>query len=776
MGGTRCVGVLACVVVLAGAIPPTGGSAQTSRSARVEGDLVEEATTRRQYPIRVAPARIQVDGVLDDAGWDGALGVELPHEVRPAENGTARVTTACRMTYDADALYIGCEAADPDPGRIRAYVADRDGIDGHDRVVVTLDPFNDQRRAFQFGISALGVQYDAVMAQQGVGGRDDGPDAQPVDPSWDAIWDSSGRITDEGYVVEAAIPFSALRFPTPAGPATWGVYVSRWWPRSTDTELRSVPWDRSNSCELCQAGEMTGLEGITPGANIQLTPTLTTSRTDRRPADGGALTTGDTDASPGMDAQWGVTSNLTLNVTANPDFSQVEADVAQLDVNNRFALFFPEKRPFFLEGADFFGTPIQAVFTRAISDPIAGAKVTGKVGDHAVGALVARDAVTNLLMPGAEFSRSTSLDASSTTAVARLRTDIGASSTVGGLFTSRDARGYHNRVGGFDAFYRPRSSVTLQAQALRSDTRYPDAVASAFDQPTDAFGGNAFSVQADWTTRNWMANASASRTDEGFRADAGFVSQSGRQGGNANVRRRWWGGSDRWFSQIRAQVGTWHNRDFLGNQLDGGMWMGLEYFGPGQTHVGIWPNLFMKQYFAGTEFTGITQLFFNASAAPVGALSVNFGGDWGDQVDQANARLGRQLTLRPRVSLRLGRKTDLSLQYSHQRMTRDGGTVFGADLTQLRAVYNFSVRSYLRAVVQYRDTERDAALYTRPISERSRTLFTQLLYSYKLNPQTVLFAGYSDDRDGLIDAQGRDVPLRPLGRTFFLKLGYAFRP
>lgn len=740
--------------------------------------LSSQGVDRPTHAIARARGAIDVDGDLEDAGWEGAAVIPLAFEVAPGENEAAAVRTECRMAYDGDALFLGCEALDPDPDAIRAFVVDRDGIDGHDRVVLTLDTFDDQRRGFQFGVSALGVQYDAVVAQQGTGGPDGGgdPDAEPVDPAWDAIWSSAGRITERGFVIEAAIPFAALRFPRTEGPATWGFYLSRSWPRSVTTELRSVPLDRADACGLCQAAALTGLTGITPGRNVELNPTLTASRMDTRPAAGGALMDGDADPDVGLDARWGITSNLTLNLTANPDFSQVEADVAQLDVNNQFALFFPERRPFFLEGADFFGTPIQAVFTRSISDPVGGAKITGKFGDYGLGLLAARDAVTNLLIPGAERSRQTRLDAPATTVVGRLRGDLGASSNVGALVTSRDGSGYHNRVGGVDALYRPARSVTLQGQLLRSHTRYPGPLARDFGQRADAFAGTAWRTSGNWTTRNWLADANWSWTDEGFRADAGFVNQAGRMGGNVNVRRRWWGGSDTWFSQIRTQVGTWHSRDFEGNQLNGGVWMGLEYFGPGQTYVGFWPNLFMEEYFAGTAYRGLRQYYFSSSASPVGALTLYFGGDVGDRIDFANERLGHQVTLRPSVTLRLGRNTDLNLQHSWQRLTRDGGTVFSADLTQLRAVYNFSTRSYVRAVVQYRETDRNPALYATEVDERSRSVFTQLLYSYKLNPRTVLFAGYSDDRDGWIDPDGRHEPLSPRGRTFFLKLGYAFQP
>lgn len=730
---------------------------------------------RIAYTIGMTNEAVSVDGVLDEAAWSEAAIIPLAWEVAPAENGTPPVETECRLTQDDVNLYLGCTAHDPDPDRIRAYIVDRDGIGAHDRIVLTLDPFNDQRRAFQFGISALGVQYDAVLAQQGAGNPNAGPDAQPIDPSWDAIWASSGRLTDSGYVIEAAIPFRSLRFPGEA--REWGAYLTRWWPRSTNVEVRSAMWDRSDSCVLCQANVVEGVLGGTPGANVQLTPTLTGGRSEVRP--GGRtspLEAQDPDGEFGVDAQWGITSDLTFNLTANPDFSQVEADVAQLDINNRFALFFPEKRPFFMEGADFFGTPIQAVFTRSIADPRAGAKITGKLGDNAVGLLMADDRENRILIPGSQFSRSASLDGGAFSTIARFRRDLGGSSTVGALFTGREGTDYHNRVGGFDAFYRPISSVTLQAQLLRSSTAYPDRIVTELEQPDGEFIGTSSRLSANWNTRTWGARAGAGRTTPDFRADAGFITQAGTRGFDGNLSRLFWGGSDQWFTQLRIEGGFWRTDDFDGNQMNGGIWFGFGYQGPGQLSINVWPNLFMREHFAGTTFDGIEQVFFNVRMAPSGTWSLMLNGNVGEVVDFANARLGYERRITPQLTLRLGRRIETELRHSWLSLNNEGARVFTANLSQVKTVYNFSVRSFLRAIVQYRRTDRSPEQYTSPVDVRSDGFLMQLLYSYKLNPQTVFFLGMSQNGTGYTDIDRLREPLAVQGRTIFLKLGYAWRP
>jgi len=314
-----------------------------------------------------APKAIRVDAVLDDAGWETATRVSLDFETSPGDNASARARTDCLIMADRQALYFACRASDPNSQQIRAFINDRDKADGDDRIALVLDPFNDARRAFVFWVNAIGVQGDAGITQAG-----------SEDASWDAIWSSAGRVTDTGYTIEAAIPFRSLRFPQSAAAQTWGFYFVRRQPRSDLIETRSMKVDRGNSCVLCQANLLTGLQGISPGRNLDIAPTFTSQRSDTRelpstgPFEQGALR-----KDVGVDLRWGLGSNLSLNMSANPDFSQVEADTPQLDANSTFALQVQEKRPFFLEGADLFNTPIPAVFTRSIADPSFGAKYAG---------------------------------------------------------------------------------------------------------------------------------------------------------------------------------------------------------------------------------------------------------------------------------------------------------------------------------------------------------------------------------------------------------------
>ncbi len=743
----------------------TPATAQTSHQTN-DAALLERlrAGDRVAFPITPTTADIRIDGVLSETIWHQALPITLPFETFPGDNTPAPFETTCRVLYDQDHLYFACEAFDPHPEQIRAYITDRDNVGEHDHVALIIDPFNDARRAFDFTINALGVQADGLRDSQG-----------GFDETWDAIWDSAGRITEQGFVVEAAIPFKSLRFPGTEALQTWGMYLERWQPRSQRVHTMSIYWDRSNSCLLCQTNLLNGIEGIRPGRNVEVVPTVTSRRTDERETfPEGKLEAGTLDAELGLDARWSITPNLALNATLNPDFSQVEADVAQLDVNNRFALFFPEKRPFFLEGADFFDTPLDAVFTRTIADPSFGTKLTGKAGANAIGLIAARDEITNLLFPGSQRSSSSTLEEKATTVIGRYRRDIGASSTAGVIYTGREGQDYYNRVGGVDGFVQLAGPLTSRVQYLRSQTHYPDSTAAHHDQPSGRFNGDAFRVQLNYDTRNWDVSSFFQSFHPDFRADAGFMTQVGLRQFDLRGTRRVWGGPDRWYTRLLFTTGGGRREDFEGQRLDQFVFMALGFEGPLQTSLSINPDRFYS-YFEGKDFT-IDRLNTWFSIQPTGYLDFSVFGQFGEAIDFDNVREAGLVRLSPSLDLRLGPAVELGLDHTLQRLSTAGRSIFTANLSQVRAVYNFTTRLFVRTIVQFRHTRRNPDLYTDEVDRISKALFTQLLFSYKLNPQSVIFIGYSDNRLGETDMLYNQIPLTPSDRTVFLKLGYAWRP
>ena len=699
--------------------------------------------------------------MLDEPAWRDALVLELAYELIPGDSTPAPVRTEVLLTHDQRHLYFAFRAHDPDPARIRAHLADRDKIPADDYVGLVLDTFADQRRAFEFEVNPLGVQRDYFRNEVTSGFAIE-------DITWDAIWQSAGRITAGGYEVEAAVPFSSLRFPRLRGEQRWGFTAYRAYPRNVLHVLSLVPTDRNDPCLLCQTDHLHGLAGVTPGRNLEVTPTVTGRRVEVRDGfPGGRLETADDDADAGISVRWGVTPNLSLNATLNPDFSQVEADAAQLDVNTRFALFFPEKRPFFLEGADTFNTPLSAVYTRTVADPSWGLKLSGKEGPHVVGGYVAEDDVTNLLFPANQGSAITTLPGSSRAGVLRYRRDLGASSALGLLWTGREAGEYRNHVYGVDGVVGLSPSDTLQLQALGSRTEYPAELAASFGQPQGSFGGSAFHLRYDHNAQDWTFHTGWERLGRNFRADSGFIPRVDTETLSAGLQRIERRPAGSWFTLFQCGFEASRTELTSGDLSDQAAALVATWQGPLQSTATL--RLAQeKELFAGVLYDQNVQ-GFTLSIQPSGDLTFNLSGDFGDTVDLENQRAADLFRLGPGLNYRLGRHLELDLRYLVERLDVPGGRLYEARLSQAGIVYQLNVRTFVRAILQHFDIRRQVERYLQPVEPSTETLFTQLLLSYKLNPQTVVFLGYSDNHLGLTG-----IDLTRTDRTLFAKVGYAW--
>ncbi|HEX5757686.1 MAG TPA: DUF5916 domain-containing protein [Thermoanaerobaculia bacterium] len=719
------------------------------------------AAARPTYQIRRTDAEIAVDGKLDEAPWQGEPTFELAYETWPRENVKPDVETRFWLTYDSERLYVAVQALDPQPQAIRARLTDRDQAFQDDFVGVVLDTFNDETRAFEFFINPLGVQMD-LLQNEVTGNEDD---------SWDTIWTSSGRVTEEGYVVELAVPFSSIRFPRAQGAQTWGVDALRIHPRDQRRRIGLVPQSRSVNCYLCQGAKLVGVEGVSPGRNIELDPTLTASRTDVREGfPTGRFAEGEVDSDLGLTARWGITPNLTFTGAVNPDFSQVEADAAQLDVNTQFALFFPEKRPFFLEAADLFDTRVQAVHSRNIADPEWGLKLTGKEGKNALGLVVAEDRLSNILIPGPQGSALTSLDDPNTSTILRYRRDLSGASTIGVLYTGREGDEYHNRLAGLDALFRWKGTEAVRIELLASQTEYPLALARDFGQPAGSFDDWGLRAVYQHTDRDKMFYVLHQDMGDGLRADLGFIPQVDFRREQAIYERFFYNEGGR-FSRINfgGQFNdTW---DHDGNRLRRFAEVYASGNGPFQSFfsTGVGGG---DRFFDGRTFDD-RYLWFFGELRPTSWLFMTLDSSIGDDVDFANTRAAEQVRLVPTFRFDVGKHLRLQLAHNWQRLEVDEGELFTANISDLRLTWQFSVRTFLRLVTQYRDVERNAGLYTQRVDPDSEHVFNQVLFSYKLNPQTVLFLGYADDHVGGQAIDSRAVDLTQADRTLFFKVGYA---
>jgi len=708
----------------------------------------------RQIPR--ASSVIVVDGVLDEAAWNQAWCDDMRFEVRPGENVPPPVRTEVLVTYDDQAVYFAFRAHDPDPDAIRARLSPRDNIGPDDWVSVVLDTFNDGRRSFTLVVNPLGVQEDLIESNRG-------------GTAWDGIWESAGRITDWGYVVEMRVPFSTLRFQRTDGRQVWGFDAVRSVPRSVRHHIGYFPRDRNLNCYFCQTVKIEGFEGVAPGRNLEVAPTVTAARTDvREPFPGGGMTPGSTEGDLGVTVRWGMTPNLTLSGTLNPDFSQVEADALRLDLNEPFALSLEEKRPFFQEGSDFFSTHFAIVYTRSIREPAWGAKLTGKENGRTLGAFLVRDDVTNVVLPGSRSSRGATIPGNSTGGALRLAWDLGQAITLGVLATAREGSEYHNGVAGVDGDLRLSANDRIRFQLLGSDTRYPGPVAAEFGQPAGELRDWAGEIRYNRDTRTVDLWAALRVVGEDFRADLGFLPQVDIRRGEVGADRTWIPGDGAlWYTSLNLMGLFRVEETMTGALLAREAQVQFTYEGPMQSHA-VARLLHRRETFAGREYHRREVLLHHCmKPGPSTHLFANL--TVGDQIDFASARLGRRVRVNPGVSHRFGRHLSLDLSGTWERLADGSLELFTAAIAESAVAYHFSTQAFLRAIVQYVDYDSNPDVDRGLADPRSRRLLSQVLFSYMLNPQTVVYVGYSDASLG-----DSVTAITRAQRTFFAKVGYAW--
>jgi Domain of unknown function (DUF5916) len=714
--------------------------------------------------IRRAAGEITVDGKLGDPGWEGAARVDKWFETNPGDSVEPKVAHVGWLAYDDRFFYAAFEFADPEPGQIRAPYAERDNVPGTtDYGGVIIDTRNDRKSAQMFLANPRGIQYDALTN-----------DAAGEDSSPDFFWDSAASITDQGWVLELRIPFSSLRYDGDADPQTWGILLYRNWPRDFRYQMFSAKLPRGGNCFICRRNDLHGLEGLPRGGHVVAAPFLAASQLSLPEAGlGTPLEDGDAEAEPGLDVKWIPDPDLALDATLNPDFSQVESDAAQIAANERFALFFPEKRPFFLEGIDLFSTNFRAVHTRSITAPRWGARATGKWGDTAYTALVAEDRGGGLvIIPGRQESSFALQDFESLVGVARVRHDIG-DSYLSFLATAREIdEGGSNRVYGPDFRWQPNASDTVSGQFLLAESQTPERPDLAAEWDGRRLSG--YATDLWWahstSTIDWFVEYTD--VDDEYRADNGFRPQVGYRTGfaEAGYTFRPTGFLRRLRTFLIANYSEDHDGALLTSQIS-----------PGVGMDGRW-NSFMRFRYAfdevasGVETFEREQFHFQIDASPSRRISfVSLFGNVGEEIDFLHSRLGDGGTASLRVTVNATDHLELRLNGDRRWLDVRGadgrrGRLFTADVGRLRATYTFTARAYLRLIGQWVETENDPALFSFEVPERSGDFSGSALFAYKLNWQTVLFVGYGDNRT-LLDGDR----LEPANRQVFLKVSYAFQ-
>ena len=727
------------VAVLAALAPPPASAQEPPQEIRISR----------------APGEIRIDGELGDPGWQGAVKVDTFYETNPGDNVPAPVPNVAYLTYDGRYLYAAFEFFEPDMKSLRAPLGDRDNVPSTtDYGGIIVDTRNNARTAVLLLVNPRNIQYDANT-----------DDASGEDSSLDLYWDSATRILADRWVLEMRVPFSSLRYDS-ADPQTWGILLYRNRPRDFRTQMFNVKLPRGVNCFICNEAKLTGLSGLPGGNHLVLAPYGTSKRTSRPEGlPGTPLEDGPVEWDGGLDAKWTPNADTAIDATINPDFSQIESDVAQISTNERFALFFPERRPFFLEGLDLFATPIQAVYTRTITSPRWGARATGELAGTSYTFLVTEDrGGGSVILPGPESSDLAPQDFGSTVVIGRARRDLG-NAFVSFLLTAREIDGGgHNRVYGPDFRWQPTPGDVVRGQLLWSDSRTPERPDLAAEWTGRDLGSHAFYGSWSHSTRTWGWDAEYYDIGDEFRADVGFLPQVGVRDGFAGVGRSFFPEKG-FFRHIRPFVRFRNVTDQDGDLV-------LRRIIPGLSFDAQWNSFFNLEHRTETQRVRDREFeydyfFFELFASPSRILN-NLGlfGTFGEGVDVVGARPGEGATVNVTATVR---PTDhLALQFDGSRRWLDvegegGGRdvrLFTTDVARLKATYTFSARSFLRLIGE-RIT----------FDGEDESFAGSALFAYKINWQTVLYLGYGDERTFSAETN----QLERSGRELFLKVSYAFQ-
>lgn len=758
-----------------------------------------------------------IDGILNDVQWTQAARLTGFSQYNPVDGKPAEDSTVAFVWYADDAIYFGVRAYAP-PGTVHGTLADRDKITNDDHIQFILDTYNDNRRAFVFAVNPLGIQSDGVRSEGNSGGRmmmmmggggggGGGAGGSGVsrlnltnaDLSQDMIWESKGRITDFGYEVEVRIPFKAVRF-LPNTHA-WGINVVRNTQRNNFQDSWA-PVRRGNTSILVQSGRLNAIHDLKRGLVLDVTPVVT-SLTSGAPTPIPGTTTNYFNYTSqqrfGGDVRWGLTPNLTLNGTMRPDFSQVEADAGQIPGDVRFSLFFPELRPFFVEGGENFDAPQQLVYTRNIVQPVAATKLTGKVGSTDIAVLSAMD--------GREYSASQTQNPLFN--VLRLRRDMGAQSTMGFVLTDRHEGNNFNRVGAVDGRFVFRSVYALAIQAGASQT----------DTGSGPNFGRLWDASIDRSGRAYGFRNSLKGLSREFGSRVGFVNRTNVVDYNGNQRYSWFGARGSRVEQVMYSLNgssIWNYADFFRGAVPLEMRGSLSATAQlrGGWSVSVTPSL-TSDRFDSTSYASyylarphgattdtvkfrpgptVTSLQWQGriSTPQFSTFAANVSSTYGTDAEYLESAVATRLDVSANLDLRPTSSMRATLTMLHQefRRERDKSAILMTNIPRLRVEYQLTRTLLARFVGQYENRTRDA--YRDPVtnapilfksstgkfSATSRTVTNNMradwLIAYLPSPGRVIYVGYGASLTQTDPFSFSDRPERT-SDGLFVKLSYQFR-
>jgi hypothetical protein len=701
---------------------------------------------------------------------------------QPADGKPATEATEVWMAYTRSTLYFVFLCHDDHPDQIRTHLARRENVQTDDNVTVLLDPFQDHRTGVMFQVNANGVQADASWSE-----------TSQADYSYDQVWDSEGRVTKEGWMALIAIPFRSLRFHPDQ--KNWGVVFQRSLPRNSESDF----WPRvaaNVSGLLTQEATLRGIEGVTGSHNFQLNP-YALGQNERKLIDldptNPYFSSRHYEGTAGGEVKYVIKDSIVLDGTINPDFSDIESDQPQFTVDQRFPVYFPELRPFFLENASYFNTPITLVYTRNIAHPEYGVRMTGKLGRTNLGVFAIDDR-----LPGEAVAPSDPLYGKrAKVAVTRVSRDIGDGSSLGAIYTDEEFGGGWNRIGGVDFIARFNKSWTAHGQMVESSTK-GDQDSGA---PAPYSAGPASDLQVFRNGHAFNLNDEYQDVSTGFQTQLGFLQ-------SANIRSDHFHSTYQWYPKhsFIQNYGLETNQNYAFDHQGNRIYRYLTadpfvflprniVFAPigGQNSDTVSPLNYpaltdfknFTENFAGIVFRGAPWRLLNFNLTTIRAGNVNYNPIAGQAPFLLNQDVVNLLfTIQPVNQLTI----DNTYLLDRDHTVAGGAFVYETQTMRTKINYQFTRSISARVIAEY------DSILANPANtslQRTKQLATQALLTWLPHPGTAVYIGYSNDLqnvdrslcnrlpNGTCDPNNTTLPransLLNDGRQIFVKVSYLFR-
>ncbi len=688
------------------------------------------------HPTKASPL---IDGILDDTTWDEATKFENFKTIKPDYGKEPSQKTVAYMTYDTENLYFAFRCFDDEPDRIKTSVSSRDNMFQDDNIIIMLDTFNTMQQAYGLFMNPEGIQGDAMINADGNG-----------DASFDMVWYSKGTIDDEGYTVECRIPLQSIRFP---GKETITLRVAFFRQIIRTSEQFSYPPMYADKGSLLKQSLPVSVTGWKYKRVFEILPALT--HISRQSASQGSLQTDEKNTDFSLTGKVGLTSDLTMDGTYNPDFSQVEADAGQIDINLRYELYYPEKRPFFLEGNDIFqfaGTveegPLSSiVHTRTIINPIFGLKMAGKLGrKSSLATIYARDDLPD-----------DPIDTHPDFIIGRYKFALKEDSYIGGFYTGKEYGKGFNRVVGADGRFRLTQASIADFHLFGSFTRR--------NSSTETSSDHALGLHYQYGTRKGIVDLGYQDISKNFQVDTGYVTRTGIRRFSAFAMYRFYPKSE-FFQRIEPFYWSYHLYDTEDKMFETVNLFTLRFWLPRSTMFRI-DTLFANEVYAGERFgrggagfqaeSQITKnVFLNLFFRRTGSVFY----DPENPYQGYGNRLGGYLQYQPMDKLSF----ILSLSYIDFFRESDKQKIYDYGIIRSRNTFQINKYLFLRAILEY-NTYRDR-------------LTVDTLVSFTYIPGTVIYAGYGSafeklEWDGL-EYRESDA-FHETQRGFFFKVSYLWR-